>query len=72
MFGVHWDAGLMRPWRGLMVGSVPLEMHFMGISERTALIGGADAWEVRGRGTVDHRFQGRREELREGELARSE
>ncbi len=67
VFGVHWDAALMRPWRNLLAGRVPSEKHLLGISERTAVIGGGGGWTVLGRGSVEHRFQGRREFVRPGE-----
>jgi cyanophycinase len=67
VFGVHWDSALMRPWRNLLAARVPSDKHLLGISERTAVVGGRRGWSVSGRGSVEHRFRGRREFVQPGE-----
>ena len=67
LFGVHWDAPMMRPWRSVMGSGVPADKHLLGISERTAVFGGGDGWTVYGKGSVEHRFAGGREWLRPGQ-----
>lgn len=67
VFGVHWDAPMMRPWRGLLGGRVPPERHLLGISERTAVVGSPTGWTVQGSAAVEHRFGGQRRWLQPGE-----
>lgn len=68
VFGVHWDSPMMRPWRGLMARQVPESLHFVGIPEQTAVVRCARGWATVGRGVVEHRFRGIREEIRPGGL----
>ena len=55
-FGVHWDRAARIP--GLawwMTARLPEDTWFVGIDERTAIVGDGDRWEVFGRGQVDVR-----------------
>lgn len=68
VFGVHWDAHLMSPWRALFRSRVPASARFIGIAENTAILGGAEGWRVRGRGEVEVRFRGDNRSFRDGEF----
>ena len=55
-FGVHWDRAARIP--GLawwMTSRVPDDTWFVGIDERTAIIGDGETWEVFGRSSVEVR-----------------
>jgi cyanophycinase len=55
-FGVHWDRASKIP--GLawwMTSRVPDDTWFVGIDERTAIVGDGSSWEVFGRGGVEVR-----------------
>jgi cyanophycinase-like exopeptidase len=67
-FGVHWDRAAKIP--GLawwMTSRLPDATSFVGIDERTAILGDAERWEVFGRGGVDVREPGRRETFGAGQ-----
>ena len=67
VFGVHWDAPLMRPWRRLMAARTPAGCRFLGIAEKTALSGSSRGWRVHGRGQVEVRHLGAAHAYRGGE-----
>jgi hypothetical protein len=54
MFGPHWD--MLDSWvpgaTGFIVASVPEGHVFVGIDERTAMLGDGLRWQVRGQGGV--------------------
>ncbi|MHB8392958.1 MAG: Type 1 glutamine amidotransferase-like domain-containing protein [Candidatus Dormibacteria bacterium] len=61
VFGVHWDAAMMRPFRAVVAGRVPPDFQFLGIAERTAVLSSDQGWLVSGEGDVEQRgVQGRR------------
>jgi cyanophycinase len=67
-FGVHWDRATKIP--GLawwMTSRLPDATWFVGIDERTAILGDGERWEVFGRGGVDVRGPGRRETFGAGQ-----
>jgi len=67
-FGVHWDRAAKIP--GLawwMTSRLPDATSFVGIDERTAILGDGERWEVFGRGGVDVRGPGRRESFGAGQ-----
>lgn len=55
VFGVHWDAmpRYLPGARKLILGQVPEGDWFLGIDERTAIVGDGDAWRVFGHGGVE-------------------
>jgi cyanophycinase len=59
MFGPHWD--MVDEWipgaTGFILGSVPMERTFVGIDERTAMVGDGSSWEVLGVAGVHVREQ---------------
>jgi cyanophycinase len=67
-FGVHWDRAAKIP--GLawwMTSRLPDATWFVGIAERTAILGDGGRWEVFGRGEVDVRGPDRRETFGAGQ-----
>ena len=68
VFGVHWDAALMRPWRRLVAARTPAGCRFLGIAERTAICGSSRGWRVHGRGQVDVRHLGEAHAYSDGEI----
>ena len=71
-FGVHWDRAAKVP--GLawwMTSRLPEETWFVGIDERTAILGDGDAWEVFGLRGVEVRGPGARATYRSGERFRT-
>jgi cyanophycinase-like exopeptidase len=58
-FGVHWDRLRYVPgMRPLMMSRLRPGVWFVGIDERTAIVGDGAAWEVHGRGGVTVRHHG--------------
>ncbi|MGC8474486.1 MAG: Type 1 glutamine amidotransferase-like domain-containing protein, partial [Candidatus Dormibacteria bacterium] len=55
VFGVHWDATLAAPWRAVLRSRVPSGCRLIGISERSAVLGGEGGWTVHGSGRVEVR-----------------
>jgi len=67
-FGVHWDRAAKIP--GLawwMTSRVPDDTWFVGIDERTAIVGDGTSWEVFGRREVEVRGQNERARYRAGQ-----
>jgi cyanophycinase len=67
-FGVHWDRAAKIP--GLawwMTARVPADTWFVGIDERTAIVGDGTRWEVFGQRTVEVRGHDARATYRVGE-----
>lgn len=67
-FGAHWDRVTKIP--GLeryFAGRVPDDAVFVGIYERTAIVGDGSAWEVAGEGGVVVRNRDRHELFRPGD-----
>jgi len=67
-FGVHWDRAAKIP--GLawwMTSRLPDGTWFVGIDERTAILGDGEQWEIFGRGGVDVRGPDRRETFEAGQ-----
>jgi cyanophycinase len=67
-FGVHWDRAAKIP--GLawwMTSRVPDDTWFVGIDERTAIVGDGTSWEVFGRREVDVRGPNDRARYRAGQ-----
>jgi cyanophycinase len=67
-FGVHWDRAARIP--GLawwMTSRLPGDSWFVGIDERTAILGDGKTWDVFGRRSVDVRGPGARATYRAGE-----
>ncbi|TMK18327.1 MAG: hypothetical protein E6G65_12415 [Actinobacteria bacterium] len=67
-FGVHWDRAAKIP--GLawwMTSRLPDATSFVGIDERTAILGDGEQWEIFGRGGVDVRGPDRRETFEAGQ-----
>ena len=67
-FGVHWDRAAKIP--GLawwMTSRVPDDTWFVGIDERTAIVGDGERWEVSGRSSVEVRGPAGRRRYRAGE-----
>jgi cyanophycinase-like exopeptidase len=67
-FGVHWDRAAKIP--GLawwMTSRLPDETWFVGIDERTAIVGDGERWEVFGQRSVDVRGPDVRATYRVGE-----
>jgi cyanophycinase-like exopeptidase len=66
-FGVHWDrAGKIPGLAWWMTSRVPEGTWFIGIDERTAILGDGERWEVFGRSGVDVRGPGHRETFAAG------
>lgn len=59
VFGVHWDARFLLPWRSLLRSRVPAGSRLVGIPERTAVLDLGDGWQVFGRAPVEIRVNGR-------------
>ncbi len=55
VFGVHWDATFAAPWRAVLRSRVPRGCRLIGISERSAILGGERGWAVHGGGRVEVR-----------------
>lgn len=53
VFGVHWDAPMLRPWRAVLTGRIPARCRLIGIAERTCVLGDGQGWRVYGRGRVE-------------------
>lgn len=52
-FGVHWDKMRFIPgMRPFVMSRVPKGSWFVGVDERTAILGDGEQWRVYGRGTV--------------------
>lgn len=67
-FGSHWDRATRIPgvaW--FMSAGIPDGSWFVGIDERTAILGDGTTWEVAGEGAVDVRRDGSRRRHRAGE-----
>lgn len=67
-FGVHWDRATRLPgvaW--FMSAGIPDGTWFVGIDERTAILGDGSRWEVAGLGGVAVRSDGRSRTFRAGE-----
>jgi cyanophycinase len=60
MFGPHWD--MLDSWvpgaTEFIVSSVPETHAFVGVDERTAMLGDGHRWQVRGQGGVHVRQEG--------------
>lgn len=59
VFGVHWDAPMLRPWRRVLAGRIPPKCRLVGIAERTCVFGDGRGWLVSGRGRVNVISNGR-------------
>ncbi len=58
-FGVHWDKLKVIPGlRTFVMGRVPKRSWFVGLDERTAILGDGEAWKVFGEGGVTVRHAG--------------
>jgi cyanophycinase len=58
-FGVHWDKMRYVPFmRSLVMSRVPAGTWFVGIDERTAILGDGERWRVYGRGSAMVRGEG--------------
>jgi cyanophycinase len=67
-FGSHWDRATRIPGAAwFMSAGIPDGSFFIGIDERTAILGDGTTWEVAGEGSVEVRRDGRREMYRAGE-----
>jgi cyanophycinase len=67
-FGVHWDRAAKIP--GLawwMTSRLPEDTWFVGIDERTAILGDGESWQVLGHRGVEVRGPGARAAYRSGE-----
>jgi cyanophycinase len=63
-FGVHWDRLRKVPGAAWwMTSRLPDDTWFVGIDERTAILGDGDEWEVLGVGAVDVRGPGVRSRI---------
>ena len=66
-FGVHWDKVKVIPGlRSVVMSRIPPGSWFVGIDERTAILGDAHSWRVFGLGTVMVRHAGGTEVHRAG------
>jgi cyanophycinase-like exopeptidase len=66
-FGVHWDRVRFIPaMRPLLRSKVPRDTWFVGIDERTAVLGDGRSWEVAGLAGVEVRHEGSTERYRAG------
>lgn len=66
-FGVHWDKVKVIPGlRSVVMSRIPSGSWFVGIDERTAILGDAHRWRVFGLGTVMVRHAGGTEVHRTG------
>jgi cyanophycinase len=67
-FGVHWDRTKLIPgMRAFLMSRVPSHGWFVGIDERTAIVGDGTVWEVHGRGGAMVRHDGGTMTYRSGE-----
>ncbi len=67
-FGVHWDRTRWIPGVRAFTGSrLAAEAWFVGIDERTAVLGDGTTWEVHGRGGVSVRHGGEGHVYRTGQ-----
>jgi cyanophycinase-like exopeptidase len=67
-FGVHWDRARFIPgMRPLVRAKVPRATWFVGIDERTAILGDGVRWEVFGLGGVEARHERGAQRYRAGE-----
>jgi cyanophycinase len=67
-FGVHWDKLKVFPGlRTLVMSRIPKGSWFVGLDERTAILGDGTAWEVFGLGGAMVRHAGRTSTARAGE-----
>lgn len=67
-FGVHWDKLKVFPGlRTLVMSRVPKGSWFVGLDERTAILGDGGSWEVFGIGGAMVRHAGRTSTYRAGE-----
>ncbi len=67
-FGVHWDKLRYVPFmRTLVMSRTPAGSWFVGIDERTAILGDGREWEVFGNRTAMVRYAGRTRSYRAGE-----
>ena len=67
-FGVHWDKVRRIPGAGLFLTSgIDDGAWFVGIDERTAILGDGERWTVRGLGAVTVRGARGRATYRDGD-----
>jgi cyanophycinase len=71
-FGAHWDRMKYMPGaRTFMMARAPRGTWFVGIDERTAILGDGVDWEVAGRGVATVRHEGASTTYAEGERFRT-
>jgi cyanophycinase len=71
-FGVHWNRMRMMPgMRAFMTSRLSPGVWFVGIDERTAIVGDGTAWEVHGRGGAMVCHEGGTVTYRSGETFRT-
>jgi cyanophycinase len=71
-FGVHWDRMSKIPGlRWWVTSRIPDTGWFVGIDERTAILGDGITWQVFGAGAVDVRGPGLKGKVRSGERFRT-
>jgi cyanophycinase-like exopeptidase len=67
-FGVHWDKVKVIPGlRTFVMSRIPKGTWFVGLEERTAILGDGRAWAVHGAGAVMVRHEGGTRVYREGD-----
>jgi cyanophycinase-like exopeptidase len=67
-FGVHWDKVKVIPGlRALVMSRIPKGSWFVGLDERTAILGDGQEWTVHGLGGAMVRHEGGTEVYREGQ-----
>lgn len=67
-FGVHWDRAARIPGvQWWMTSRLPEDTWFVGIDERTAILGDGEAWTVHGTGSVTVRGPAAGASYRDGE-----
>ncbi len=71
-FGAHWDRMRFMPGaRTFMMSRAPQGSWFVGIDERTAILGDGTHWEVFGKGSAMVRYAGQTRTHGEGESFRT-
>lgn len=72
-FGVHWDRMKLMPgMRPFVMSRLSPGVWFVGIDERTAIVGDGVRWEVHGRGGAMVRHEGGTATYRSGETFRTD
>jgi len=68
-FGVHWDKVKVIPGlRSLVMSRIPKDSWFVGLDERTAILGDGQRWTVHGIGGAMVRHEGGTEVYRDGQI----